>query len=273
MRKYILSFLLTLTFLEAGLVNGIAMIINDTPITLYDIDQRIQKQNISKDQAIGSIVEETLYKQELKKNHISIDIFDVDNYIEKLAARNKMDTLDFKALVRQQQNYDLFRDQIKRQLKHQKLIKTIATGKLTIATNQDLMRFYENNRDQFTISNSIEVMAYQSKKKKLLQDIQKNPMLNDPSITIKQITYTQDKLNPQEKYILNSTKEKTFSAIFAQNQTYNMFFISSKKDKKTLPFSEVKNKIFQQIMKSREDTYLKEYFETLKITADIQILR
>ncbi len=273
MKRYIFSFILTLTLLEAGLVNGIALIINDTPITLYDIDQKMQTQQLSKQQAVDILIDQTLYTQELKKNNVSIDIFDVDNYIEKLAAQNKMDTLDFKALVRQQQDFELFKEQIKKQLKHQKLIKRIASNKLVIASNDDMKRFYANNKEQYTIANTIDVIAYMSKNKKLLNELKTNPMMNHKDLLVQQITFKQEELNPQVKYILNSTKEKTFSAIFAQNKNYNMFFISKKKEIKTLSFEDTKNTIFQQIMKSREDNYLKEYFETLKITADIQILR
>jgi len=273
MKKYIFSLVFAFTFLEAGLVNGIALIVNDTPITLYDIDQKIQVENISKQQAVDTLIDDTLYKQELKKNNIMVDIFDVDNYIDRLAAQNKMSTLDFKALVRQQQNYDLFRSQIEKQLKHQKLIKKIASGKLIIANDEDMKRYYENNKAQYNIADTFEVMAYVSKNKKLLNDIKKNPMLNSKDVQVQQITFKQSELNPQVKYILNSTKKKTFSAIFAQNKNYNMFFIAEKKDEKTMDFTEVKDGIFQLIMKTREDTYLKEYFETLKITADILILR
>ena len=273
MKKYIFSLIFTFTFLEAGLVNGIALIVNDTPITLYDIDKKMQGDNLSKQQAVDIIIDDTLYKQELKKNNISVDIFDVDNYIDKLAKQNKMSTLDFKALVRQQQNYELFKAQIEIQLKHQKLIKKIASGKLIIANDEDMKRFYNNNKAQYTIADTIDVIAYVSKNKALLNELKKNPMLNSKDVEVEQITFKQAELNPQVKYILNTTKEKTFSAIFAQNKNYNMFFISNKKDEKTMSFEEVKNGVFQQIMKDREDTYLKEYFETLKITAEIEVLR
>lgn len=273
MKKYILGIILLTSVLNAGLVNGIAIIVNEQPITLFDIDQKMENNNISKQQSVELLIDEKLYTQELKKNNVSVSIFDVDNYIEKLAEQNKMSVLDFKSLVRQQQNYELFKSQIKKQLKHQKLIQKIARGKLKIASDEDMKLFYENNKAQFSVADTIEVIAYISKNKKLLQDIQKNPMLNDKDVMVQQISFKQEELNPQTKYILNTTKEKTFSAIFAQNKNYNMFFISNKKGEKLIPFSTVKNSIFQQIMKERESTYLKEYFETLKITANIQILK
>ncbi|MEA2019057.1 MAG: peptidyl-prolyl cis-trans isomerase [Campylobacterota bacterium] len=273
MKKYILILLCCCTFAYAGLVNGIAIIVNDTPITLYDIDKMAQSKKVSKQKAADILIDEKIYEQELKNKNISVDIFDVDNYIEKLAASNKMNTLDFKALVRQQQNYELFKENIKKQLLHQKLIRKVAAGKLKTASPKDIQIFYNNNKEQYKIANTIDVVAYVSKNKKLLNQLKSNPMLQDKSIMIQNITLKQNELTPQSKYILNSTKVKQFSAIFAQNKNYNMFFIKEKKDIKRLTLDEVKDNIFQNIMKKREQNYLKEYFETLKITADIKVIR
>jgi len=273
MKKYILSLLVSGTFAYAGMVNGIAITVNNTPITLYDIDNTMETKKLSKQKAVDILIDEKIYEQELKNKNVSVDIFDIDNYIEKLAANNKINTLDFKALVRQQQNYELFKEDIKKQLLHQKLIRKVAEGKIKVASTEDIKIFYNNNKEQYKIADTIDVVAYVSKNKQLLNQLKSNPMLQDKSIVIQNITLKQNELTPQSKYILNATKAKQFSAIFAQNKNYNMFFVKEKKDIKVLTLDEVKDNIFQTIMKNREQSYLKEYFETLKITADIKILR
>ncbi|MDC0933352.1 peptidyl-prolyl cis-trans isomerase [Arcobacteraceae bacterium] len=273
MNKIILSILLAIVSLQAGLVNAIAITVNETPITLYDIDKEMETKNINKNDAVSRLIDDILYQQSLSSNHISVDTFDIDSYIEKLAASNKMNVFDFKSLVRQQENYTLFKEKIKKQIIHQKLIAKISNGKLIIATEEDLKIYYKNNEEQFKIADTIEVVAYVSKNKKLLQSLKSNPMLQNAEILVQDITMKQSELNPQTKYILNSTKEKMFSAIFAQNKNYNMFYLKEKKDITTLSFEDVKEKIFQIIMKKREQDYLKEYFETSKITADIKVLR
>ena len=120
MTKIILTVAFLAINLYAGLVNAIAITVNETPITLFDIDKEVVSKKISQDKAVSQLIDAILYEQELKKNRISVDIFDVDNYIEKLAASNNMNVLDFKTLVRQQQNYTIFREKIK---------KTIITSK------------------------------------------------------------------------------------------------------------------------------------------------
>lgn len=273
MTKYILALLLSGSISYAGLVNAIAVIVNDEPITLYDIDQKMGQENLSKKDALSSLIDEILYKQELKKYNISVDILDIDDYISKLAEQNHMNILDFKSVVREQQNYDLFIEKIKKQLIHQKLVSKIASNKLKIANDMDIEIYYQNNKDDFKIANNIEVVAYVSKNKNLLNAIKSNPMLRDDNVIIQNISLIQSELNPQVKYIVNSTKENSFSPIFVDNKAYNMLYIKNKSDIKTIPLVDVKKKIFNTIMRTREKNYLKDYFETLKITANIKILR
>jgi len=259
--------------LYAGLVNAIAILVNNQPITLYDIDNEMTTNNLPKQTAINKLVDEILYQQELKKYNVTVDMFDIDDYIEKLAKRNNMNIFDFKNLVRQQQNYELFRLNIKNQLLHQKLIKKIAQGKLKLASDDDILLYYENHKDKFQIANKIDVIHYSSTNKRALQQLKQNPMLQDSSISMQTTTLTQNMLTPQEKYIINTTKPKSFSVIFAQNRKYHIYFVQDKKDITTIPLKQVKNQIFQIIMQQREQSYLKEYFETLKITANIKTLR
>jgi len=273
MNKIILTILLTIASVQAGLINAIALTVNDTPITLFDIDKEMETQKLNKSDAVSKLIDDILYKQALNTNHIKVDTFDIDNFIEKLAARNKMNVFDFKSLVRQQENYALFTEKIKNQITHQKLIAKISNGNLIIATDDDLKIYYKNNQEQFKIADTLEVVAYVSKNKKLLQQLKSNPMLQNKDIIAQKLTMKQAELNPQVKYILNSTSKNTFSAIFPQNKNYNMFFVQDKKDRAILKFEDVKNNIFQVIMKKREQDYLEEYFETSKLTADIKIFR
>lgn len=273
MRKYLASLLLTLGLANAGLVNGVALVVNDEPITLYDIDVQMQVTGLDKKDAIKTLIDEALYNQQIKKENVSVDIFDVDNYIGKLAAQNNMSDLEFKSIIRQQQDYDKFTQEIKKRLLHEKLIKKIARGNIKIATDEDIKLFYDNNLESFTMAENIDVVAYVSKNKELLEEAKANPMISNPNLVKQDISFKQSELNPKVKFVLNNTEVNKFSNIFAQSGNYNMFFIKSKKNIKTIPLKEVKERIFQNIMQTREKAFLDEYFETLKITASIKVYR
>ncbi len=198
MLKTILILLSFTLLLNAKLTNAIAVIVNDTPITLYDIDDTMNRKHISHNQAIASLIDNTLYEQTIKKFNISASKLDINNYISKLANANNMSVKDFKTAVKRQQNYTQFWNQIKKRIINQKLIENIAKGQIKVAITEDLKLYYDNNINEFR-------------------------------------------------------KNKNSIAV--------------------VPFEQVKNKIFNKIMGQREQKMLKEYFDTLKITADIKVVR
>jgi len=271
--RCIFILIISISSSNAGLINAISVIVNDDIITLVDIDNKMENNKVSKAKAIEILIDEILYKQALLKQNVSVDIFDVDNYVELLAKQNKMKVYQFKSAVKQQENYELFREKIKKQIVHQKLISSISANNIKIVNDEDMMIYYNNHIEEFNKPLKTEVKVYSSLKKSDLMKLKKNPMSMNNNISIEDLILEDSKINAQVRYILAKTKEKTFSAIFNNKKIYNMFFVIKKYDVKTIKFEDIKNKIFELMMKQRENQYLKNYFETLKITADIKVLR
>jgi parvulin-like peptidyl-prolyl isomerase len=259
--------------LNAGLINAIALSVNEYPITLEDIDNKMTEMKVTKERAIATLIDEALYQQSLEKYHISVDNFDVDNYIEKIAKNNKMSSYEFKNAVKQQEDYDAFTEKIKLQLRHQKLISAIAANNLIIANEEDLKIYYNNNISQFKIAKKIEAIHYTSKDKNLLEQLKINPLLADANLEATNKTFDIDTVSPQMRYVLSQTNEKSYSSIFLENKTHNMVFVSQKSNIEDIPFETVQDTIFNTIMTGRENEYLKNYFENLKITAEIKFLK
>ncbi len=259
--------------LNAGLLNAIALTVNEYPITLEDIDNKMVQMKTTKENAIAMLIDEALYQQSLEKYNINVDNFDIDNYIEKIAQNNKMSSFEFKNAVKQQEDYDNFIEKIRLQIRHQKLISAISANNLIIANEEDLRIHYQNNLSEFKIAKKIDAIHYTSKDKNLLEQLKINPLLLDANLNVKNETFDIDTVSPQMRYILSQTNEKKFSSIFLENKTYNMVFVSKKDDIREIPFETVQDKIFNTIMTSRENEYLKNYFEKLKITAEIKFLK
>jgi len=267
-----LLFIASLLHLQAGTINAIAVIVNDYPITLVDIDTKMEELKVVQEKAISVLIDEALYIQSLEKYRVTVDTFDVDNYIDKIAKNNKMSSFEFKNAIKQQEDYEKFVEKIKLELRHQKLITAIASNKLIIANEEDLNIYYNNNISQFKIAKKIDAIHYSAKDKNFLEALKKNPMMPNSSIEIKNTTFNIE-VSPQMKYIISQTKEKTFSSIFPEDKTYNMIYVSTKHEIEDIPFETVKDTIFNTIMTNRESEYLKTYFENLKVSADIKILK
>ncbi|MGB7402564.1 MAG: peptidylprolyl isomerase [Arcobacter sp.] len=273
-KRVLFTLMATFTFSNAQMIDALALTVNDEPITTNDINEKMAETNLKKADAVSALIDEILYKQELEKQNITVDIFEVNDYLEKLAASNGMDLYTFKSILRQKnKDFDKFEEQTKKEIMKKKLAAKLVRGNIPVATQEDLKIYYDNNQAMFTTASKINVTQYASNNKRSLITISQNPMalLND--VVKKDFTLEQDKLNPQLKFLLNDTKDGTFTPIFTADRAFVMFFVKNKSGVTTLKFDDVKEKIFNALMGEREQKFLKEYFEKLKLTADIKVIR
>lgn len=273
-RNILFALITTFTISNAQTINGIALSVNEEPITTYDINYTMKTQGLNKSDAVSQLVDEILYKQEIEKQNISVDIFEINNYLEKIAASKGMDLYTFKSIIRQQnQDFKAFEEQTKQELLKRKLASKLVRGNIQIANEEDMKIYYENNIDKFSTAKTIKVTQFSSKNRRSLQMLKQNPMANVPDVAKGEFDLEQEKLNQQLKFLLNETKENSFTPIFTANKQYAMFYIKKKEGVTTLTFKEVKDKIFNILMTQREQKFLKDYFEKLKLTADIKVIR
>ena len=272
--RYIFLVVVSFYTMFGALVDAVSITVNDEPITLYDVDEYMLKTSLTKQEAQARLIDQKLYDQEIKKRGISVDYFDVSNYIEKLAKQNGMDIVTFKSVIKQQyQDYDKFTQDIKKRLLHQKLVASIIRGNIKLAKDDDIKVYYDTHISDFTLAKDIQVIQYSSKNKQKLLALQKNPLMIDSKIEANELTLTQQQINQKLKYLLNQTKVGNFTPIITANKLFVMFYIKNKTNKYQIPFKDVKTQILNIVMKQREDRYLKEYFQKLKLTADINVIR
>jgi len=159
-------------FLSANMVNGIAMLVNNSPITLYDIDKTVAQYSIPNNEAVGLLIDEKLYNGEVKKYNIKVSKDEVNAYVDRLAQSNNMNTFDFKQAVQQRQPFNAFLQDIKKRLISKQLIEKIGIQKIQIATKEDVKLYYENNINEFkTDKNGIAVMPLEQVKEAIFNKI------------------------------------------------------------------------------------------------------
>lgn len=274
MKKLLSTLLLSSTLSFAALIDAVALIVNNEPITLYDIDKRMVQGNMNKKDAVSSLIDEVLYKQLIEEKNIKVDIFDINNYLEKVAAQNGMDLYTFKSVVKQKyKDYEAYEEETKRRIEREKLLSTLVRGNLAIANEEDLKIYYENNQNQFSTAKEIEVIQYASKDRNALLSVMNNPMAASNDVEHSTIVLEQNQLNSQLRYLLNDTNVNQFTPVFTANNKYVALLVREKRGVETISFEEVKNKIFGVIMQKREADFLREYFEKIKLTADIKVVR
>ncbi|MDX4049251.1 peptidyl-prolyl cis-trans isomerase [Aliarcobacter skirrowii] len=274
MKKILLIFSLFMGFTLANTINGIAVLVNEDPITIYDIKEDMKKRGVDENSSVSYLIDKTLFEQLVKQNNISADIFDINEQIEKLANSNGMDVYSFKSIIKQKYpNYNDFENEVKDSVIRQKLIKKLVRGQLAIATIDDVKLYYEKNISQYQTSKYFYVTQYSSSNKEALIEKISTPMKVLPTVTVSELKIDSKDINAQLQYVLTTTKNKSFTPIFTLNNQYISLYIKDREGSEAINFDIVKDRIFNEIMEQREKVFLEQHFEKQKLTADIKVIR
>lgn len=269
-----LSTALLFSSANAGTVDGVSLIINKEPITLYDVFKYSNRFNISKKEALDILVRQKLEDSEIKKQNISVDAFEVDQYIENLAISNKMNQYDFLAMI-QSKNIEIaeYKEDVKSKIKREKLYKKIVSTKMQQLGESELQAYYNENAGEFSQAASFDVTVYTSPSQEALVAIQNNPMSVSSNVELKDTTIEATKVDPKLAFMLNATPNGKFSSIVKSDPNFVMFFIKNKNDVKSIAFADAKNYIYAKLAEGKEQKAIEEFFEKLKSSANIQVIR
>ncbi len=260
--------------LFAGLVDGVSVVVNNTPITLYEIKKFSVQHKLPVKKAIEALIREKLENNLIKKYGLEATDLEVSDEIEKISSNAGLSIMDFENyLTKKGIDFDEYKKDLAKKIAQRKLYKKIVSDKIKRATLKELKEYYEKNINLYSIPQMVEVTEYDAKDKNSLQNLIKNPMLNIPGITKKDVVLKTNKINPKLLYILQQTKEGNFTPILTLKDGFISFYVKRKINVKPIPFDKVKNAIFAEIMNKREKDIIKSYFDKLVSEANIKVLR
>lgn len=259
---------------SAGTIDGVSVIINKEPITLYDVFKYSQRFNISKKESLDILVRQKLEDSEIKKLGISVDNFEIDQYIENLAISNNMNQYDFLNMIRSK-NIEIseYKEDLKKKLQRDKLYKKIISTKMQQMGDGELQAYYNENLNEFSQAAAFDVTIYTSANQQSLAAIQSNPMSAVGDVQLQEGRIDAGKADPQLLTLLNKTPKGKFSSISKSDSNYVMFFVKEKHNVQSVSFADAKNYIYNKLGEGKEQKAIEEYFEKLKSSANIQVVR
>ncbi len=276
-KNFVKSLFVVLLFkfsLFAGLVDGVSVVVNNTPITLYEIKKFSVQHKLPIKRAIEALIREKLENSLIKKYGLEATDLEVSDEIEKISSNAGMSIMDFENyLAKKGIDFDEYKKDLAKKIAQRKLYKKIISDKIKRATPEELKEYYKKNINLYSIPQMVEVTEYDAKDKNSLESLIKNPMLNIPGITKKDVVLKTNKINPKLLYILQQTKEGNFTPILTLKKGFISFYVKRKINVKPIPFDKVKNAIFAEIMNKREKDIIKSYFDKLVSEANIKVLR
>ena len=260
--------------LTAQILNGVSVIVNNEPITLYEVYKKSKESDVAYDEAIELLIDTKLKNIEARAENIVVDDIELNEELEKIATKNRLSLYQFQSFLKER-GIDLrdYKNRLRDKLTIDKLNKKIAYKKLRDIDEVELKEYYDKHKNEFTLSKEFDVIKYEAKSKKELESVILNPMLNSNSITKEKTILNANYINPRLSIVLNETKERSFSPILSTENTFISFYLIEKLNKETLAFDEVKDGIFNKLVADKEDKVIKEYFEKAKAKAKIEIVR
>ncbi len=275
MKKAVLSAVLAAA-LGAQTIGGIAVLVKEKAITLYDVDQEMRQSNLSREKAIDGLIRKKLEQLEIEERGIKVSQEEVFEDIKAMAAQNQMSVSElYDAMLRARGlDADSFKMRIEEKLRGQKLYSAIAFSKLSPPEAADEEAYYQQHIDEFRYPQSFSLTLYSAASEKSLQAKMQNPMLNLPDVHTESVQIAHTQINPQLAQLLLATPEGSFTqTVPAPNNGYMTFFVERKNDLQTLPLEQVRAQVNSALMQERRNLVLNEYFERLRMNAQIERLR
>ena len=275
MYKFLLS-VVCVAGLNAQMVAGVALVVKDKAITLYDIEKHMRAEKVDQRNAISILVRQKLEIIEVEKRKITVNNSEVYDDIKMTAKRNKMsvDDLYEAALNSRGTTSKELKEQVRQKLLSQKLYRAIAYSKIKLPSDSEVEEYFKLNKTKFVHPASFTTVVYQAKTKEALQQKVKNPMFYSPEIATKEQVLPYDKISPELAGLLSRTALNTFTPIVPDGRGgYMSFYVKSIESAKEAGLEAMSEQIKNIIMGEKREKVLKEYFARLRHNIDIKELR
>jgi len=275
MYKILLALLFT-TFLNAEVYDGVAIVVKNKAITLYDIKKEMESSKLDAKKASDILIRQKLEEIETEERKITVNSSEVYDDIKKTASRNGMNISEFYEAVREANGMSSreLKEKVKLKLLSQKLYAAIAYSSISEPSEDDIKEYYELHKDNYKHPASFDVIIYQAKDKNILQQKTTNPMFYSPEIVTNEQVLPYERISPELASLLERTQVGHYTAVVPDGKgSYMSFYVKSVESAKKAGLESIKNQIINSIMEDQREQVLSDYFARLRHNADINIIR
>jgi len=272
----ILLILLFYISLNAKMIDGVAIVVDNQAITLYDIKQEMQLTGVDAKKASDILIRKKLEEIEIKKRKIHVSSDEVYQEIKATAQRNHMSVSQFYDAVRNSNGLSSSEVQkkIKERLQSQRLFSAIAYSSMAEPTESEIKDYYTLHKKVFQHPSAFSTIIYTSNNQEKLQEKVSNPMFYSPDIQQNEQTLKYNRISPKLAELLKSTKVNEFTPVIPNGKGgYMSFYIKNIIKAKNSDISSVKNQIINMIMKDKREQVLGDYFARLRNSDNIKMIR
>lgn len=275
MKKTLIALSIAFTSSFAQLVDGVSVTVNNLPITLFDVVKTAQMQKISNEQAVDLLINSKLQEWALERKKITVSDYEVTKQIEKIAQNNNMSVSQLKDALRARYiSYDSYKADVKKDLERKKLYEQIAQESFSPFDDKSLQIYFDTHKQEFAEPLKLDVTQYASKNQQSLEALQASPLTsNNQDIQKQDVVVNTSTLDQSIVNMFKMAKAGSFTPIMPIKNEYVTFYVKDVIEWKYPTFAEARNQVFEAMALQQQDEAIKEYFEKIKSSAQIKIIR
>lgn len=255
--------------------NGIAVIIENEPITVNEVRKAAAQLQTNEANALNLLIRDRLETAQIKNLKIEASDYELNQRLQKIASESGMSVSDLRsAVLSKGGDYAQFKDDVAKTIKQEKLYQSIfADAKINISENA-ARAYFEQNRDLFAHFTDASVTRYVAPSMQLLGVARhSSPMNTNHNVHMDVLDLKSEQIPPQLRTIFQQTPDGTFTQIFQTPEGFEMFYVASKKGQTMPEFDEVRDEAMNALYKLEQDRVIGEYFNKLRAKANVKYLR
>ncbi len=236
-----------------------------------------------KNRAIEQIVQNTLFRQEAKKNNISVSQEELGEELLKAEVGYSEDSFDkqleFEGLSREQ-----WENAIERNLLTNKLINNFVNSKVSVSEDE-LLRYFKNNEENFYKREQVRALHIMVETEEEIREIQKELQskqkdfsglareysLGPEGVRGGDLGYFEAGQMPEEFDKVFKLKIGGVSEIIRTPYGFHLFKVVDKVEDRKMSFDESKKQIEQILLQELQDKAFQEWIVRLKENSVIEI--
>jgi len=275
LRSLLLTSLL-LASLWSAPIGGVAIMVKNSPITLYEVQQEMKQSKTSAQESADTLIRKKLEQLEAVEKKITVTPAEIQEELERMAKQNNLPLEKFLDAMQTARgiNQSELKEKVEENIKGQKLYSTIAFSKMGQPTATEEADYYQLHLDEFSQPERYDVTTYISSSAEALQAKIDDPMRNVENVVSKDEKIPSKAINPQLAQILNKIEVGKFGPILPNGKnSFMSFYMKDKPNLITENLDSVRPQITNAIMGEKRNQVLNDYFTRLRLSADIQVVR
>lgn len=282
------------------IIDRIAAVVNGQVITLFEVNQemkpvmaRLKQRGASsiseeevQEKVLKSMIDDILIHQEVEKFGLTVSEVEIENWMNQFKQKHGLTDKELdQQLLKENMTRDEYEEKIREDILKQRLLSMMVRRKVVV-TDEEIEKYYKDNIEDYSKEKTVElaliVTAPGESADELKKKVESGEMTFKEAAALYSIgpapdaggdlgSFAWDDLAPKWKEHLTGLEEGEISDPFKQDDNEALLLLKNVDDGSYKPLEQVKDEIFNELHGPKLESEFKDYLQTLRDKAVIEI--